>query len=190
MEFKGVIFKCEEAINRELFQKLPEDLQDFYESINGLLAYNGGLQIRSCTDSGSWHSLARFWTGELALHKTYPNLLESDIPFAQDCVGDQYFMREDGVWLLSAETGECMDMEVDLDEFFESAIEDPVEYLAMEPLVHLLDRDGGLPIGELVHVVPGLSLDLPEDTPYHIESLPVAERILWLKGFFQEHHQS
>lgn len=186
MEFKGVTFRCEEAVDRSLFERLPEDLQDFYENVNGLIAYNGGLHIRSCTDTTEWHSLGLYWNGEEALSKTYTNLLESDIPFAQDCVGDQYFLREDGIWLLSAETGEVMDMEVDLDEFLENAIEDPVEYLAMEPLVHLLDRDGELSLGELIHVVPGLSLDLPEDTPYHIDSLPVKERITWLREFYVE----
>ena len=189
MEFKGVTFQSIEPLDQGLLARLPEDLQDFYRDCNGLVAFNGGLHIRSCTQNDSWTSLGRYWKGEKALHEVYPNLLSSDIPFAQDCVGDQFFMRDDTVWLLSSETGEVMDMEVDLDEFLEISIEDPVEYLAMEALVHHLDSEGALELGFLVHVVPGLSLDLPEETPYHIDSLPVDDRLDWLRTFYLEHKE-
>ena len=109
-----------------------------------------------------------------------------DVPFAQDCLGDQFFLRDDTVWLLSAETGEVIDMEVDLDGFIETSIEDPVDYLAMEPLVSYMDLHGELEPGHLVHIVPALSLDLPEDTTYHLDSLPVQERLKWLVSFFKE----
>ncbi len=186
MEFKGITFLCEDPIDEQLLERLPGDLQDFYRSSNGLVAFNGGLQVRSCTTTHAWHSLGLYWQGENALHKVYPNLLISDIPFAQDCVGDQFFLRDDMVWLLSTETGEVIEMEVDLDEFLETSIEDPVDYLAMEPLVSYLDLHGALEAGHLVHVVPGLSLDLPEDTTYHLDSLPVQARLDWLENFFKE----
>jgi hypothetical protein len=189
MDFKGVTYQSIEPLDETLMERLPEDLQDFYRVCNGLIAFNGGLHIRSCVQGDTWISLGRYWTGEKALHKVYPNLLTSDIPFAQDCVGDQFFMRDDTVWLLSTETGEVMDMEVELDEFLEISIEDPVEYLAMEPLVHHLDSEGALELGHLVHVVPGLSLDLGDDTAYHIDSLPVDKRLDWLKDFFNEHRE-
>ena len=188
MEFKGVTFRSDEMMDEVLLAKLPEDLQEFYQVTNGIVAYNGGLHMRSCINSDNWNSLSRYWTGEKALHLTYANLLSSDIPFAQDCVGDQYFLRDDVVWLLGAETGEVMDMETDLDGFIENAIKDPVEYLAMEPLVYYLDMEGDLEPGQLIHVVPGLSLELPEDTEYHIDSLPVDDRLTWLADFCNEHH--
>ncbi len=187
MEFKGVTYRGDLPIDEDLALRIPQDLLDFYRDTNGLIAYNGGLQIRACTNSDHWNSLGRYWTGERALSRCYPNLLTSDIPFGQDCVGDQFFIREDGVWLLSTETGEVIDMEATLFEFFENCIEDPVEYLAMEPLVHHLDMEGTLSPGMLVHVVPGLSLDVPDDTSYHIDSLTVDERLDWLIKFFNEH---
>lgn len=186
MDLKGVIYRGEAPVDQELAARLPDELRQFYEEANGLLAYNGGLQIRSCTQDAHWNSLGHYWTGETALHHTYPNLTSSDIPFGQDCVGDQFFLRDDSVWLLSAETGEVVDMEASFDEFLENCIEDPVEYLAMEPLVHHLDMEGPLAPGHLVHVVPALSLELPEDTPYHIDSLPVSERLAWLKELFHK----
>ncbi len=190
MEFKGVTFRGESPVDDGLAARLPEELQDFYRGSNGIIAYNGGLQIRSCTNDSHWNSLGYYWLGEGALHAHYPNLLSSDIPFGQDCVGDQFFLRDESVWLLSAETGDVIDMEASLFEFFDNCIEDPVEYLAMEPLVHHLDMEGALAPGMLVHVVPALSLELPEDTPYHIDSLRVDERLSWLLECFQSQGDS
>lgn len=187
MEFKGVIYRGEAPVDEELAARIPGDLREFFQDSNGIIAYNGGLQIRACTQDTHWDSLGLYWTGERALSRVYSNLLSSDIPFGQDCVGDQFILREDNVWLLSTETGDMIDMEASLYEFFENCIEDPVEYLAMEPLVHHLDIEGELKPGMLVHVVPALSLDLPEDTPYHIDSLPIKERLEWLSGFYIEH---
>jgi len=184
MEFKGVTFQSIEPLDKDLLARLPDDLKDFYQSSNGIIAFNGGLHIRSCVNTDSWNSLGRYWNGEKSLHRDYPNLLSSDIPFAQDCLGDQFFMRDDSIWLMSAETGEVMDLEVELDEFLELSIEDPVEFLAMEPLLHHMDSEGALPLGHLVHVVPALSLDLPEETAYHIDALPIDERMAWLKEFY------
>ncbi|NNC83179.1 MAG: hypothetical protein HKN79_06345 [Flavobacteriales bacterium] len=190
LDFKGVIFRMEEGPDTELLERLPDHLQDFYQEINGIIAYNGGLQIRSCIDTDDWHSLGRFWKGERSLSRIYPNLLESDIPFAQDCLGDQYFLRDDQVWILSGETGDVMDMEVDLPGFIEQAIDDPVEFLAMEPLAYYLQTEGDLQPGELLHVVPALSEQEDEETAYHIEALSVEKRLDWLHDYFKQHHSS
>ena len=183
-DFKGVLFQGETPPDPSILVTLPEDLQSFYQECNGLVAFNGGLQIRICSNDDNPLSLGRYWKGDRALHRIYPNLLTSDIPFGQDCAGDQFFLRDDFVWLLSAETGEIMDMEVHLDEFFETSIEDPVDYLSMEPLVHYLDMEGELPFGQLVHIVPALSEDLPEEPQYHIDALPIDERLDWLAKYF------
>ena len=190
MEFKGVTYRGEAEIDEELSMRIPEYLLDFYRKSNGIIAYNGGLQIRACTQEDHWSSLGRYWTGDKALSSRYSNLLATDIPFGQDCVGDQFFLREDVVWLLSAETGDIVDMEASFFDFLENCIEDPVEYLAMEPLVHHLDMEGSLAPGMLVHVVPGMSLDLPDDTQYHIDTLSVDDRLDWLSDFFQEHAET
>jgi hypothetical protein len=50
--------------------------------------------------------------------------------------------------------------------------------------------EGALAPGMLVHVVPALSLDLPEDATYHIDSLPINERLSWLLDFFQNQGDS
>lgn len=190
MEFKGVIYMNEEPADEGLIERLPEDLAAFYKDINGIIAFNGGLQIRSCDSSDHWNSLERFWQGDDSFAKVYPNVLPSDIPFGQDCVGDQFLLREDRVHLLSAETGEVMDMEVSFDEFLESCAEDPVDYLAMEPLVHYLSLEETLEAGQLVHVTPGLSLDLPEDTAYHIDAMSIEERLKWLSEFYAGSHRT
>ena len=188
MEFKGVIYRGEGPLDTDLAERLPDYLQEFDAEFNGLIAYNGGLQIRSCTQEDSWHSLQRYWTGERSLSKVYPNLLDSDIPFAQDCLGDQYFLRDDEVWMLSGEMGDVMEMELDFNGFIDGAISDPVEFLAMEPLAYYLQTEGALNPGELLHIVPVLSLDESDETAYHIEALAIDERLDWLHEHFRTHH--
>ena len=128
MEFKGITYVGEEVSDKETLEALPAELKSFYEEINGLVAYQGGLHIRGCVVTPEWHSLAHVWKGEHALWKIFSDLNESDIPFAQDCMGDQFVLRLGTVWLLSMDTGELDDLEIEFYDFLEDAIEDPVEF--------------------------------------------------------------
>ena len=73
----------------ELLDALPRELRSFLERVNGFVAFDGGLHVRGACESPSWHSLRRRWQGEFALHERYPLLTDTDIPFAEDAVGDQ-----------------------------------------------------------------------------------------------------
>lgn len=158
MEFKGVTYlENQDITDEETFECLPEDLATFYENVNGIIAFQGGLQIRGCVVKPHWNSLYEAWKGENALHKTYTNLDKDDIPFAQDCMGDQYFLRDEMVWILQSETGEVYDLEVDFIDFIEEAIEDPVEFLSLHPLVQYLSEDESLKPGQLLSCLPPIN---------------------------------
>lgn len=174
MEFKGILYLEKGKPDSDLLAELPEELQSFYKEMNGLVAYQGGLHIRGCTDKPLWHSLAEAWTGADALHKTYHTLNPQDIPFAQDCVGDQYFLRDESVWFLMAETGEIEDLELDIAEFFEAVISDPVEFLSLEPLLAFQDEGQELEAGQLLHVEPPFFEDSEN---YSFTSMPISERL-------------
>lgn len=91
--------------------------------------FNGGLQIRSKSSTDPFFNTETFTNGELALHKLYPNVNETDIPIAQDCFGDQFIIRDNIVYQLEAETGDISSLEVSWDDFLSWISEDPIERL-------------------------------------------------------------
>ena len=183
MELKGIIYKGEEIEDQESFDALPEELQAFYSQFNGLIAYQGGLHIRGCVDRSHWNSLGRYWTGENALYKSYSALSEYDIPFGQDCLGDQFFLRDSSVWVLNCETATVEDLELDFEDFMTEVIEDPVDFLSLEPLLHFLDGGNELKEGQILHCVPALTVDVPDDTEYSVTAMDIDERLKWLHDF-------
>jgi len=183
MELKGITFKGEEVEDQTTFDELPEDLQNFYSQINGLTAYQGGIHFRGCAKEPEWGSLHRYWKGDAALYKSYPALTQEDIPFAQDCLGDQFFWRNGNIWALNTETATVEDLEMEFDEFIGEVVENPVEFLSLEPLLHFMDDGNELDPGELLHCEPALTIDVPEDTEYAVTALDIDDRLRWLKDF-------
>ncbi|MBK8506469.1 MAG: hypothetical protein IPL46_32300 [Saprospiraceae bacterium] len=173
MEFKGTIYLGESMTDQSLWSLLPDDLKSFYQDINGLVTFQGGLHIRGCVSEPDWHSLRKVWKGDWALHRSFSNLRETDIPFAQDCLGDQFFIRMGSVWRLVIDTGDIEDLEVELYDFFEDAVNDPVDYLDLEPLVYFLEEGNSLGAGQVLQVDPPFTeeSDHYEITAISMESL-------------------
>jgi hypothetical protein len=133
---------------------LPDELVELLRQINGFVLFDGGLHVRGVCQSPDWHSLSSVWEGEGALHKLYPALRPSDVPFAQDCVADQYILRDRKVHKLYGDTGELLELHLTLPEFFAAVDASPVEFLAMEPL-QLHQKNGGVLLpGQVLHVYP------------------------------------
>src|SRR5581483_2945881 len=86
--------------------RLPRDYTDFLQSINGCVVFGGGLHIRGASANPNWHSLRQVWIGEDRLSRLYPGVNADDVPFAQDCFGDQFLLRSGSVMRLHGETGE------------------------------------------------------------------------------------
>ena len=84
------------------------------------------------------------------MHRLYPSVRRSDVPFAQDCFGDQFLFRDLQIWQLDAETGEVRNLELTMKELFAALATRPVEFLGLQPLVsfqtqgHTLAPDQGL----------------------------------------------
>ena len=187
VEFKGIIYINQECDKPDLVNSLPSELKDFYKQINGLVAYNGGFQIRGIGSVPKWNSLEDIWTGENALHKTYPKLSPEDIPFAQDCLGDQYIFRGGSVWQLLTETGDLDDLELEFDEFIDEVIEDPIEFLALYPLIDYMDAVNELEPGELL--VPSLPFTIETEEEYTFTKASIQERLQWLFNYYNENHK-
>jgi hypothetical protein len=139
----------------QILEDLPADLREFLEEQNGFVRYGGGLHVRGACREPLWHSLREVMEGATSLHRLYPDVVDpTDIPFAQDCSGDQFLIRGGEVHQLAAEVGEIDPMDRDLKQFLEDIEKDPIENLCMHPLQAYAPDGGSLPIGKLLLAYP------------------------------------
>lgn len=110
-------------------REIPLELATYLESGQPLWLYHGNLQIRSLSAEPKWNNLHRYWSGERAFHRAYNSLSESDIPFAQDCFGDQFFLRMGQVFKLLCETDDIVATGLDFPNWLTWVGEDPEERL-------------------------------------------------------------
>jgi len=125
----------------------------------------------------------------MAFHEIYLEIEPTDIPFAQDCLGDQYLLRQNKVIQLYADTGEVEELNMDFDEFINECIEDPVEFLSLEPLLQFESEGGVLMPGELLHVYPLFSMEESEEG-VAISKRPMFEQNDFLAGYYKKHQDN
>lgn len=181
---KGILYTGGELTDLVSFARLPSYLQAFLREQNGVVAYFGGLHLRGCVQEPAWHALHTAWHSETAFWRTYAEVLETDIPFAQDCVGNQFLLRGDAVLFLDTETGELADLEVDFKHFLFGVEKFPLNALGMEPLRAFQQRGGKLEPGQLLSVVPPLCIKSAVKPTLKPE--PAAERLSFLASFYQQ----
>lgn len=138
----------------KIVERLPDNLVSLLKQINGFIQFGGGLHVRGVCDGPKWHSIESMMNGPLSLHSAYPAITVTDVPFAEDCVGDQFLLRNGNVIKLLSETGEVEKYGYGLAAFLKNASENPVEFLGMEPLMQLQSEGSGLKPSELIHVYP------------------------------------
>lgn len=116
-------------------------------------------------------------------------MAQADVPFAEDALGDQFFLRGDNVWRLFAETDEAELISDSLNDFLASCEHDPVRFLALEPLLQLESEGHQLRPGELINAYPpfctkeasdGVSLSAvgADERKYFLEQLAATMRVL------------
>jgi hypothetical protein len=154
MEQSKPIYVGSEITDTEILDKVPEDYRRLLNQTNGFILFDGGLHVRGAVLAPEWHSLRKVWSGDSALHKLFPAISESDVPFAQDCLGDQFLLRGGIVHKLDAEVGEVESLGMDLETFLNRAQEDPVEFLSLQPLLQFMSEGGELKPGQLLSVYP------------------------------------
>ncbi|TGE18310.1 SMI1/KNR4 family protein [Hymenobacter elongatus] len=182
---KGILYTGGELTDLVHFARLPSYLQAFLREQNGVVAYFGGLHIRGCVSEPTWHALHTAWQGEMAFWRTYAEVQETDIPFAQDCVGNQFLLRGDAVLFLDTETGELADLEVDFKHFLFGVEKFPLDALGMEPLRGFQQHGGALQPGELLSLYPPVCIASAERKP-KINIQPAADRLAWLADFHRQ----
>jgi len=120
LELDGVTWTGEAVDDPEILEEVPEVLRDILSVINGFVLFGGALHVRGAVRMPSWHSLRSVWKGQSALCLLYPGVAPDDVPFAQDCVGDQLLLRGTAVVSLSAETGQIAPLAADLPDYLRS----------------------------------------------------------------------
>jgi len=176
MELDNVTWVGGDATDAEVLAAVPQELRAILEQVNGFCWYGGGFHVRGAVLEPAWHSLRHAWRGEQAFWRRYPDVLESDVPFGEDCVGDQFLLRDGRVHQLFAEDGEVEDLGVALGQFFANAAAEPVEALSLAPLMRFdADCDRLLEPGELLRAVPPFVTRESEDGDVELSALPALE---------------
>ena len=169
----------------KIIEKLPDNLVSLLKQINGFIQYGGGLHLRGVCNEPEWHSIENMMIGPFSLHNSYPAITDTDIPFAEDCVGDQFLLRNRNVIKLFSETGEVEEYGFGLATFLDNASENPVEFLGMEPLLQLQNEGGGLEPSELIHVYPPFCTKEAENG-VSLRAVSSSEVLLYLADFSKQ----
>jgi hypothetical protein len=164
-----------------LLDELPRELADLLRQTNGFVASRGAFHLRGACTAPTWHSLRAAWRGPTAFAASYRSVRPTDIPFAQDALGNQYLLRERDVWRLSAECDEVEPLAASLAEFLERVSADAVRHLVLGPLVAFWEEGGTLAPGELLSVYPPLVVK--HDAAYSYRAVSAADRLGALAGF-------
>jgi hypothetical protein len=86
--------------------RVPGDLASLLRKVNGYIQFGGGFHVRGICREPGWHSLDEAWSGPSALWRLFPSVRPTDVPFGEDCLGDQYLLRDTRVLHLHGETGD------------------------------------------------------------------------------------
>lgn len=185
MQLTDVTYEGPAIDDHEILDLLPAELRSLLEQTNGFIHFAGGLHVRGACLEPEWHSLRAAISGELALHEHYPEVLATDIPFAQDAVGDQYLLRDGTVHWLYGETGDMESLRTGMSEFFEAAKSNPDEYLGLDILRRFLRGGGVLRPGELLHIYPPLCT-VEAQKGVSVTPVPAEERLRFLARFAEQ----
>ena len=137
-----------------ILKRLPAALRSALEQTNGFVAFSGGFHFRGACSQPDWHALRSAWEGPRSFASLYRYVLETDVPFAENALGDQFLLRDGVVWQLFAETGDLVSMSHDFGAFTRVVLNKPTETLQLEPLLQFAQEGGQLRPGQLLSVYP------------------------------------
>jgi hypothetical protein len=152
-EIEGVTWSGPATDDAELAAELPDALGALLSQHNGFILHGGALHVRGLVNE-PWHSLRRAWRGTDALCRLFPTVRATDVPFGQDCVGDQFLLRDGQVLRLEAETGDVYPIAPSLAAFLQAIAREPVDFLQAHALVQFREGGSELSPGQCLHADP------------------------------------
>ena len=171
MHIPGITWKGESIEDVEILPDVPVDLARILGDTNGFILHEGALHVRGACLTPEWHSLRAAWRGPKAIHILYKDVQPSDIPFAQDQLGDQLLIRENAVHRLSAETGELERIADNIQDFFGRVSSD------IEGFLHV-GLSHGMEPGQLLQASPPFCLQ-ESGAASSLSTVPASELILF-----------
>ncbi len=184
MDLIEVTFMGPAVDDQELVPLLPPELRSLLEQVNGYVQFGGGFHLRGASRDPEWHSLRRAWMSDEAFHLFYRAISETDVPFAQDFMGNQFLLRAGMVIKLHTETGEVEELAMGLMDFLEAIQADPDELLSLYILQEFRTGGGGLEPGELLNADPPIE-SIQEGEGVTMAPVPADEQL----GFLRRHHR-
>jgi hypothetical protein len=147
MNIPGITWQGESIEDVEILRALPADLVRLLSHRNGFIVHDGAVHVRGACLTPDWHSLRVAWRGPKSFSVLYPEVKPSDIPFAQDQVGDQFLIREGTILRLFAETGQIESCADSVEDFF-SRLSRDIEGFLNVGFSHKMQP------GQLLHAFP------------------------------------
>ena len=129
MELPGLTYRGAALDDIDILDRLPMDLQQLLAQRNGFVAFRGGLHVRGACKEPLWHSLRAAMEGPESFAERYRVVKAGDVPFAQTVFGDQFILRDKGVFRLDAYADTLEPLADDLTSFFFKVQEDPIAML-------------------------------------------------------------
>jgi hypothetical protein len=179
VSFVGATLDDGSIADLALIDQLPSALQDVLRQVNGLVAFRGGFHLRGAVSAPPWHSLRLALEGPDAIHALFPAVRATDIPFAQDALGEQFLLRDEQVWRLSAEVNELEPLGQSLGEFLEEISFDP-DSLGLQPLLRFESEGGSLAPGQLLSVYPPYVMDTKSPQERSFRAVAMQDRLRFL----------
>jgi hypothetical protein len=184
MEFSDITYVGPAIDDLSILAELPSPFVGLLGEQNGFVAFRGGLHVRGACEVPAWHALRIAWKGERALGKLFKSLQATDVPFAEDALGDQFILRDAQVWRLEAESDTLEPTELDVLEFLENATHDPVGFLRLQPLLAFEAEGGRLAPGQLLSVYPPFVAATDAKRSYR--AVKAADRLGFLASFAEQ----
>jgi hypothetical protein len=176
-----VIFDCADR-DESILREVPSELRERISGTrSGGLFFMGALHLRGACGMPPWHSLRRYWTGDRALSRRFVRVLQDDVPFAQNCVGDQVLWRDGVVVLLDGETGQTQPLNDNLAEFFVSLNSRP-PWLCLDVLERFSAGGERLGPGNLLMVYPPRASIEGANGPASIRAISADAQLDYLAG--------
>ena len=185
MDLKSVTFEGPEIGDEEILTVLPSNLAALLKQMNGFIQYHGGLHVFGACKSPLWHSIRELWQGESAAHRHYEGISPSDIPFAEDCLGFQFLLRDGEVVSLDGETGDVEELHLGLGGFFQWVSENPTDHLGMQPLLQFMQGGDLCQPGELLSEYPFFCTKEAENG-VHLSKVSALERRAFLADIYKQ----
>jgi hypothetical protein len=185
MEQSSPSYAGSEITDTEILDRVPEDYCRLLHQTNGFILFDGGLHVRGAVSAPDWHSLRKVWLGDSALHKLFPAIKETDVPFAQDCLGDQFVLRAGIVHKLDGEIGDVESLAMSLETFLSHAQRNPIEFLSLQPLLQFMSEGGKLKPGQLLSVYPPFITKESADR-VSLKAISMYDRLGFLANFARQ----